>query len=160
MAGMGQDNVEEFDAAIAGSDALDALLLPMLGYFRDATAESLAEALEGLLAPVDKAALTGAFGKELAMASRRAVAAGVGGWRDDDLAFVKSWGFAVSDITVPVAVWHGREDRMVPFAHGAWLAAEIPTAEAHPLDGEGHLDDRADGLDPQRPRLPRRKLAV
>lgn len=73
------------------------------------------------------------------MATRRAAATGTGGWRDDDLAFVKSWGFAVSDITVPVAVWYGREDRMVPFAHGAWLAAEIPTAEAHPLDGEGHL---------------------
>jgi pimeloyl-ACP methyl ester carboxylesterase len=139
MAGMGQDNVEEFDAAIAGSDELDALLLPMLGYFKGATADSLAQALDGVLAPVDTTALTGAFGQELAMASRRAVAIGTGGWRDDDLAFIKSWGFSVSDITVPVAVWHGREDRMVPFAHGAWLAAEIPAAVLHALTGEGHL---------------------
>jgi pimeloyl-ACP methyl ester carboxylesterase len=139
MAGMGQDNVEEFAAAIAGFDELDALLQPMLGYFGDATADSLAEALDGLLAPVDKAALAGAFGGELAMAARRAVATGTSGWRDDDLAFVSSWGFGVSDITVPVAVWYGSEDRMVPFAHGAWLAAEIPAADDHALDGEGHL---------------------
>jgi pimeloyl-ACP methyl ester carboxylesterase len=139
MAGMSQDNVDEFAAAIAGFDELDALLLPMLGYFGDATAGSLAEALDSLLAPVDKAALAGAFGEELAMAARRAVATGTGGWRDDDLAFVSSWGFGVSDITVPVAVWYGREDRMVPFAHGAWLAAEIPAADDHALDGEGHL---------------------
>jgi pimeloyl-ACP methyl ester carboxylesterase len=139
MAGMGRDNVEEFAAAIAGFDELDALQLPMLGYFGGATADSLAEGLDGVLATVDRAALAGAFGEELAMSSRRAVATGNGGWRDDDLAFVKSWGFALSDITVPVAVWHGREDRMVPFAHGAWLAAEIPAAEGHPLDDEGHL---------------------
>jgi pimeloyl-ACP methyl ester carboxylesterase len=138
-AGMGDDNVEEFAAAIAGFDELGALLGTFAGYFRDATAASLAESMQNLLAPVDTRALTGAFGDELAGSSRRAVEAGIAGWRDDDLAFVRSWGFAVSDITVPVAVWHGREDRMVPLAHGAWLAAEIPTAEAHLLAGEGHL---------------------
>jgi hypothetical protein len=39
---MGQDDVDEFAAAIAGFDELDALLLPMLGHFGDATADSLA----------------------------------------------------------------------------------------------------------------------
>ena len=35
---------------------------------------------------------------------------GVAGWRDDDLAFARDWGFGLSDISVPVAVWQGADD--------------------------------------------------
>jgi pimeloyl-ACP methyl ester carboxylesterase len=38
-----------------------------------------------------------------------------------------------------VAVWQGRQDRMVPYAHGEWLAAEIRGAEAHLFEDEGHV---------------------
>ena len=54
---------------------------------------------------------------------------------------VKSWGFDVSAITVPVAVWQGDEDLMVPAAHGRGLAGHV----AGPV---GHLE--ANGLHPRR----------
>ena len=42
-------------------------------------------------------------------------------------------------ITVPVSVWQGAQDRMVPFSHGKWLAANIPGATVHLDDDQGHL---------------------
>jgi pimeloyl-ACP methyl ester carboxylesterase len=67
------------------------------------------------------------------------VSVSTAGWRDDDLAFTRRWGFDVDPIAVPVSVWHGAQDRMVPIAHGEWLAAHIPDATAHFLPDEGHL---------------------
>lgn len=71
--------------------------------------------------------------------ARRALSSGIAGWRDDDLAFVGPWGFELSGITVPVSIWQGAHDRMVPFEHGKWLVAHIPHARAHLYDGEGHV---------------------
>jgi pimeloyl-ACP methyl ester carboxylesterase len=48
------------------------------------------------------------------------------------------WGFGVQDIRVPVHLWHGEEDTVIPVAMGGWLAAMIPDVEAHILPGEGH----------------------
>ena len=52
---------------------------------------------------------------------------------------MRSWGFDVGDIRVPVAVYQGRQDAMVPYAHGEWLAAHVPGTEAHLTDDDGHL---------------------
>jgi pimeloyl-ACP methyl ester carboxylesterase len=49
------------------------------------------------------------------------------------------WGFRPADIGVPVSVWQGGEDRMVPFDHGRWLAGAIPGATVHLEPAEGHL---------------------
>lgn len=139
FAGMGEDNVVEFSAAVAGAEHLDPLLQSLAAELATVTGAGVTEAMAGLLSPVDRAALTGEFADEMAAALRRAVLNGIAGWRDDDLAFVKDWGFDLGSITVPVDVWQGRKDRMVPFEHGQWLAAEMPTAQAHLFATEGHL---------------------
>jgi pimeloyl-ACP methyl ester carboxylesterase len=63
----------------------------------------------------------------------------VEGWRDDGLAAVKSWGFELSDIRVPVLLLQGTDDLMVPPTHGRWLAERIPGVEAEISETEGHL---------------------
>lgn len=139
LAGMDQANIDEFGAAVQGRAELEAVLNPQRGQLAEVTGQSVVESLAGLLAPVDQAVLTGRFADEMAASFRRAVKHGVAGWRDDDRAFVADWGFRCADITVPVAIWQGRQDRMVPFEHGQWLAAEIPGAEPHLFTEEGHV---------------------
>jgi pimeloyl-ACP methyl ester carboxylesterase len=138
-AGMGPENVEEFAAAVESPSACAAILEPQVGQLSSVTGEQVADALGGLVSDVDRAALTGEFADMTAAAFRAAVSTGISGWLDDDLAFVKPWGFDVADIAVPVAVWQGAQDRMVPFAHGKWLADNVAGARSHLFDDEGHL---------------------
>jgi pimeloyl-ACP methyl ester carboxylesterase len=66
---------------------------------------------------------------------------GVWGWVDDDLAFLKPWGFSLSEIKVPVEVRYGTQDVLVPAAHGEWLAKHVPGAAVIVSDSQGHLVD-------------------
>jgi pimeloyl-ACP methyl ester carboxylesterase len=137
--GMGPENLEEFGASMKGADALEPYLNREADSLREIKPADVAGALGGLVSDVDKAALSGGYAEYMASSFRRAVSTGIAGWRDDDIAFVTPWGFDLPSVQTPVAVWQGGEDRMVPLAHGAWLAAHIPGAEAHLLPDEGHL---------------------
>ena len=137
--GMGAGNVDEYTAAFAGEAALEEFLAGHSDVF-SATAEDVASSLGDDLVPqVDRDAMTGELAEYLAASFRHAGAQGTVGWRDDDLTHLRPWGFRVGDITVPVAVWQGREDRMVPFAHAEWLAANVAGARVHFVEGEGHI---------------------
>jgi hypothetical protein len=68
---------------------------------------------------VDVTALTGDYADFVALSFRRALADGIWGWFDDDLASTRPWGFELDGIGVPVVVWQRGQDRMVPFAHGS-----------------------------------------
>jgi pimeloyl-ACP methyl ester carboxylesterase len=139
LAGQGEQNVEEWNAALQGSDVLEAFLAPMAEEIRAATPEQIIEVLESLLPPVDRAVLTGDRAKHAKRSFDGALATGIDGWRDDDLAFTKHWGFELDEIRVPTLLWQGRQDKMVPAAHGEWLAERIPGVEAHISDEDGHL---------------------
>jgi pimeloyl-ACP methyl ester carboxylesterase len=144
---MSAENVEEFSAAIGGEQALNPKLELMARELGNVQGADLARALGGLVSEVDKAALTGEFADTLAESLRRSVSTGIAGWRDDDLAFARNWGFKLDTIQRPVAIWQGGQDRMVPFAHGQWLAAHIPTARVHLYPDEGHLSLGVGALD-------------
>ena len=145
-AGMGAENIEEFDAALAGSDDLVAFLEPAAAELRGVTPDGVADAFGDLIDEVDRGALTGAFSAWSADVFHEAMQAGYWGWFDDDMAFVQPWGFNVDEIRVPVFVWQGAHDRMVPFAHGDWLAAHIPGARARLFAEHGHLSLAVDSV--------------
>jgi pimeloyl-ACP methyl ester carboxylesterase len=139
FAGMGPENLTEFDAAMRGADALTLVLEADAVHLREVAGADVAASLGGLVSDVDTRALTGDYAEFVANSFRRAVSTGIGGWRDDDIAFVTPWGFDLAAVTTPVAVWQGGEDRMVPMRHGAWLASHVAGAEQHLLPAEGHL---------------------
>jgi pimeloyl-ACP methyl ester carboxylesterase len=139
MAGMGEDNVVEFSAARRGEGQLRPHLLQQRELLRNAPAADLVASLQSLLPDVDRAALTGEFGEDMAASFREALRTGVDGWLDDDLAFTRPWGFSLAEISVPTMIWQGSADLMVPFAHGQWLASRLPAGTAHLEQGEGHL---------------------
>src|SRR5262245_39829392 len=120
---MGPENVAEFGATLAGPAELQAFLEPDAAAWSDVTEAQVAEAFGGLIDEVDRTALTGAFAASVAADVRLGLSTGIWGWFDDDVAFVRPWGFGLDAIAVPLDLWQGGHDRMVPYAHGEWLAA-------------------------------------
>jgi pimeloyl-ACP methyl ester carboxylesterase len=135
----GQDNIDEFGAAIAGEEQVRAFLAPFVEAFRTISREEIVGAIASLLPEADRVWIAGDYGHDLAQEFREAVEVAGEGWVHDDLAFVQPWGFELGAIDVPVALWHGTADLMVPSPHGRWLAQAMPQADARLLDGEGHL---------------------
>ena len=147
LAGMGEANIEEFGAAIAGEAMLGPALELGAAELRGAGPAELLESLASLLPEVDVAAQQGEVGEDLNANFAEAVRTGATGWIDDDLAFVSPWGFEPAEISVPTFLWQGDADLMVPVAHGRWLADRIPGVVGHLLAGEGHVSVFANRID-------------
>ena len=58
---------------------------------------------------------------------------------DDYLLWAAPWGFALEQVRVPVHVWQGDDDLMVPMHHAEDMAARLPNATLHRLPGVGHV---------------------
>jgi pimeloyl-ACP methyl ester carboxylesterase len=138
-AGMGEDNVKEFDLVLAGEDALRPAVARDREDLLGSTAEQLREVFATLLGEADRRVLTGELAAYLHASTLHGLERGPDGWIDDDLAFVAPWGFALESIACPVLIVQGGDDRFVPKAHGEWLAAHVPGCEAWIDDENGHL---------------------
>jgi len=138
MSGMGEGNLREFGAALDGREALERYVLPECEALRDESG-TISPELRSLLSPPDFELLTGELGAHLRSAQRFGIEKSPEGWIDDDIAFLADWGFDLGTVKVPTSIWHGKMDLFVPYAHGVWLAKQVPHAEFHSFDEETHL---------------------
>jgi pimeloyl-ACP methyl ester carboxylesterase len=135
---MADDNIAEFQAALTGRQALEALTEAETPDLLALDGKTLTQSLRSVLSEADRAAITEAYGNYVAEKIRLGIQARRDGWVDDNLAFMKPWDFELSQIRVPVLVMHGMQDKALPAAHGLWLAEHIPGAEARLLPEDGH----------------------
>lgn len=151
FAGMAQTNIDEFGAALKGEEDLRDWMAAHGEEYRTITGPQMVSTLGDALPPADQQVATGEWGDHMAAGIRRGLERGFDGWVDDDLAFTKPWGFELETIHVPVRIWQGELDRLVPWAHGPWLAERIPGAQFRLAEGHGHFSlgvaNRTDILD-------------
>jgi len=139
--GMDPENVKELGWALEGEEVLARELEKEAEEKLSRLDEDPATLLGDFeLSAADQAVLRNQIVRERMRKSfREALASGVWGWVDDDLAFVKPWGFDVEEIRVPVRVRYGATDVLVPAGHGQWLARHVPNAKVIIEDDAGHL---------------------
>lgn len=91
------------------------------------------------LPPCDRAIVGQPVIRDLSLRdAREAFRQGGHGLRDDALALLAPPGFALSEVTSPVHLWHGDADTIVPIAAGREIAAALPDCRATFVPGEGH----------------------
>jgi pimeloyl-ACP methyl ester carboxylesterase len=139
LAGMGEGNLEEFELVLAGEEALRPALEDARSSLLATTPGQLRDEMAPHLSPTDSDALTAGLAEYFHANMTHGVGETADGWIDDNLAFVKPWGFELSAIGRPVLVVQGGDDLMVPRQHGEWLAANVPGCEARIDDAHGHL---------------------
>jgi pimeloyl-ACP methyl ester carboxylesterase len=146
LAGMDAENVKEFGWAIAGEDVLFEELEAEYARIAARVAVDPTTVLGDFeLSESDRAQLARPELMQIIRESTSELALnGVGGWVDDDLAVLRPWGFELDQIAVPVLVRYGATDVLVPPAHGAWLAENVPGCVVKVDEVAGHL-----GSDPE-----------
>jgi pimeloyl-ACP methyl ester carboxylesterase len=100
----------------------------------------LAVMRRGAPAPSDRELLQNAEAGSTAVNGFLAAAGnGVAGLIDDFLICSRGWGFDLGDVRVPVHLWHGLQDKLVPSEHAWQLASSLPNCLASFDPDEGHF---------------------
>ncbi len=142
LAGTTQGNVDEFTWSMQGESVLrpqlERLAADDLARVKRDPTNPLGETYQ--MSDSDKAIMARPkYAVRMQRLMEEAYRTGVDGWVDDDLVFVKDWGFDLASLTTPAMVWFGTDDTLVPAAHGRWLAAHVPGALVVTMSG-GHLE--------------------
>ena len=133
LSGFSQDAIDEVRLTLTDQAQARALFVKDRDEMLAAPPAQVARNMQAGMPGVDLALLT-----EEAVSMQQALEPGIEGMWDDCVAQLTPWGFDVAQISIPVLLLHGGEDRAVPFSHGQWLAAHIPGAETWFFGDEGH----------------------
>ena len=139
LAGMTQSNINEFEAALAGPEAIAAYLAPYVETLRTQP-EAVIDELAAELPPPDQATMARQEVREMLVTNwQEATRQGAAGWMDDDIAFTRPWGFDLADVAAEVRIWQGELDVLAPQAHGRRVAEQLPNATFELVEGKGHM---------------------
>lgn len=146
--GMGPENLEEYRLSQEGGPAYEEMMAATGEFLGLATKDTIIDLMGGLLSPPDLAAIENDDVRELFVEGMRyGFESGWRGYFDDNVALMAPWGFDVRDITIPVHLFYGDDDLMVPAPHGHWLSTHVPTATTTHHPKEGHLSIFSNHLD-------------
>jgi len=139
FAGMSASNVREFTTAASEPELLIATLAQIADQVQ-ADPTSLVPALGPEMPAADRRVVADKGIRQLLVKNfAEALRESAAGWFDDDLALITPWGFELSEIQVPVLLWHGENDVFSPVAHTRWLAGHISGAELWVGPVAGHF---------------------
>lgn len=139
--GLADLNVKEFNAALAGREAIETFLEHYVHGIRT-DVDAIIEAMLTELPEIDRRRASKPEQRAIMKEGwTEAVRQGSRGWADDDLAFAKPWGFDLGDVTVETRVWQGELDVLTPRPHGEYVASRLPNGEFELLEGGGHFLD-------------------
>ena len=92
-----------------------------------------------LLRPCDAESLRNAAAFEAIFESqRRAWRASAEGVIADAQIYAEPWGFSIEDVSIPVRLWHGKQDRAFSVHLAEELAKRLPDCNARFIDDAGH----------------------
>lgn len=136
-------DVQETEAALKGEPVIYEFCSAQRPDMLSADAVSIVETMSSLLPEVDKRALLDnpKFSQNIVDDMHEGLKTNVDGWVDDSMAFINPWGFELNEIEVPVFLYQGSDDKMVPFGHGKWLAEHLPQKglSVNLVEGHGHI---------------------
>jgi pimeloyl-ACP methyl ester carboxylesterase len=133
LAGFSESALEEVRLMQSDEAAARALFQEEQEKLLGAPPEQVAVDIQVYAPDADLALLT-----DEAITLQQSLAPGIEGSWDDCVSQLTPWGFDVAQISVPVLLLHGGQDRAVPVSHGQWLASHIPGVEARFFEDEGH----------------------
>jgi pimeloyl-ACP methyl ester carboxylesterase len=77
--------------------------------------------------------------KSIARNRKEAFRQGIKGAAHDLRLYTSDWGFDLKDITTPVSLWYGKDDKSVSYQMGEYYAERIPKSTLRVYKNIGHL---------------------
>ncbi|HEU0193979.1 MAG TPA: alpha/beta hydrolase [Gaiellales bacterium] len=138
LQGMDQLNLDEFAAARDSEERLVAFLQPFVDMVHS-DPDALIDEIVSHLPPSDQEVARRPAQRAVARESLiESVRQGSQGWAADDRAFATAWGFPLSEAACETRLWQGDLDVLVPRAHCAYQAEQLPNAHFELIPGAGH----------------------